>query len=49
MAVRGLVVEKFGSAEQDDESTENIDMSNLGIYFSIMLTIYKDCKFKGSI
>lgn len=33
MAVRGLVVEKIGLPEQDDESTENIDRNNLGFLF----------------
>lgn len=39
MAVRGLVVEKIGLPEQDDESTENIDTNNLGkdVCFSFYL------------
>lgn len=42
MAVRGLVVEKVGLPEQDDESTENIDRNNLGkdVCFSFICMIY---------
>lgn len=41
MAVKGLVVEKIGLPEQDDESTENIDRNNLGkVYLVNSLCIF---------
>lgn len=42
MVVRGLVVEKIGLLEQDDEFIENIDRNNLGkdVCFSFICMIY---------
>lgn len=42
MVVRGLVVEKIGLLEQDDEFIENIDRNNLGedVCFRFICMIY---------